>query len=106
MFSVIKENLFLWFILFLLIVSPSFLFGAVGIILLIILALVVFGVVSLLLFRRKLRKMAQQGGAQGSYTSSGAQRSGDPEVKIFHPKSEKRVSADVGDYVDFEEVEE
>ncbi|MFI3259843.1 MAG: DUF4834 family protein [Rikenellaceae bacterium] len=115
MFDFIKNNIFLWIFIFLLVVAPSFLFGAMQIFGIIILALFAIMMIGGYLLRRKIAKMAsQQGqnpfGAQGGENPFGGKPSGDPKVKIYktEPSSatEKKVSDKVGDYVDFEEIKE
>ncbi|MFI3306871.1 MAG: DUF4834 family protein [Rikenellaceae bacterium] len=120
MLNLIKDNLFLWFILFLLIVSPSFLFGAIGVVVFVVLLLVLLISLAGIYLRWKIAKA--QGKAQGynqGYTQGYAQEersqqqrreaSGEPRVKIVITDDEsaatdKKVSKDVGDYVDFEEI--
>ncbi len=122
MFSFIKDNLFLWFIIFLLIVAPSFLFGAVQIVVYILFGIFLLGVGLYLYLQWKIRKFREQ--TQGQYQqyqesqygghASGSNRrtrssKGSDDVEIFTtPQSgaatEKKVSEKVGDYVDFEEI--
>lgn len=116
MFNFIKDNLFLCFILFLLVVlPPGFIFKSIGFVLLGILILIVVGV---LVLRWKIRQFtrqaggqtSQQWGQQGAQQSRRTRRSADDDVEIFTTSSNsatsKRVSSDVGDYVDFEEIKD
>lgn len=110
----------MWLVIFLLIVSPSLLFGAIQVFAIVVFVVIALIVVGLLVLRWKVSKIqrdAQQ--AAGSYSSYTEQQGGaasaseqqqsqnrsrDPKVKIYVKPNEKRVSSDVGDYVDFEEV--
>lgn len=107
MFSFIKDNLFLCFVIFLLVVAPSFLFGAIQIFAVIIIAIFVLAVVGIAILRWKLRKFAnQQTTTNREYTSSQQNKKGEPDVKIYTSNTEKKVAKDVGDYVDFEEIKD
>ncbi len=112
MFDFIKQNPLLWLIVFLLIVSPSFLFGAfqvVAIIICIIMLLVMIGVLALRWKIYRLKKEMDQNQPYNSTTNSGRFRSShraadDIDIKIVTTQTEKKVSNDVGDYVEFEEI--
>lgn len=93
--------------------APS-LFGAIfigiAIVALLLLALPVFGLLKL---RRMSKKMEQethqQGfGGQGFGNQSRTRNTNEGEVKVYTTEeaTEKRVSDDVGEYVDFEEVKD
>lgn len=130
MFDFIKRNPFLCLFIFLLIVSPSFLYG-VGVVALVILAIIAFAGLMLWwkirTFQKQARAAQQQwnanaqgsyGQSQGSYGQSQGEpqrepksrtrkrHSGDVDIKIVDPTKGKRVADDVGDYVDFEEIKE
>ncbi|MFR9620056.1 MAG: DUF4834 family protein [Rikenellaceae bacterium] len=119
MFNIIKGNLFWWIILFLAVVAPSFLFGAFQLVFAILAAFVVVILVGLIWVQWKVRQIQKRGGGAqqqyyrrytggergGSSTSDSASGSGSqPDVKIFMGSNDKKISNDVGDYVDFEEV--
>lgn len=109
MLNFIKENLFLFFILFLLVVAPSFLFGAAKILAYIGLALFVLAVIGSLVIKWKVRKFVREGGfAQQQYQQQQQRTSNsdDPKVKVYASSTEKKVAPDVGDYVEFEEVDD
>ncbi len=108
MLNFIKENLFLWFIVFLLIVAPSFLFGAVQVVGYLLLGLFLLIVVGTLIFRWKLRKFTQS-----TQQGFGQQRQNNSKVKVDifttseHTRAtDKKVSSDVGDFIDFEEIKD
>ncbi|MFR9602310.1 MAG: DUF4834 family protein [Rikenellaceae bacterium] len=129
----IKSNPILWLIIFLAIVAPSFLLGAVTVVVYIVLGIFLLLFILSLYFRYKITKMRKnmedqmRGGAQsgqGNQTnqnpfgfgqnpfggSAGANKSqtardeGDVKVYKTSEVNEKRVNKDVGDYVDFEEI--
>ncbi|MFI3248235.1 MAG: DUF4834 family protein [Rikenellaceae bacterium] len=109
MFDFIKENPILCLIAFLLVVSPSFLFGAVQIIAVIILAIIIFAVIGLLSLKwkiNKLQKTAQNNASNQSQRQQQFNRSNDPDVNVYSTGQEKKVADDVGDYVEFEEIKE
>ena len=95
--------------------APS-LFGAVfiaiGVVILLLLAIPIFGLFKLRRMSRRMEEQAhQQGFGQGfgPQNFSGQKRtrpSNEGEVKVYttNEATEKRVSDDVGEYVDFEEV--
>ncbi len=110
MFDFIKNNLFWSIIIFLAIVSPSFLFGAFQFIFIAVGVLLLIAIVGMWLLGLKVKKMQREAtqDPRYSYTQqqqrSSERRGQDPDVKIFVQPNEKRVSNDVGDYVDFEEL--
>ncbi len=111
MFRIIKDNLFLWFLLFIAVVSPSLLFGAFQLVLVVVAAFAVILIVGVVWLRWKVRKLQKEGGgAQYTYTNRGqganqqSHRGQEPDVEIFVQQTEKKVSEKVGDYVDFEEL--
>ncbi|MFI3304117.1 MAG: DUF4834 family protein [Rikenellaceae bacterium] len=118
MFNIIKDNLFLWLLLFLLIVSPSFLFGAVGVIICVVLVLILLAIVGGFILKWKLTQMGKRAGGQqysnfGGFAQESARRESraeqNPRVKIVvtdeqSAATDKKVSKDVGDYVEFEEI--
>ncbi|MFR9661937.1 MAG: hypothetical protein SNF60_07760 [Rikenellaceae bacterium] len=106
MFDFIKRNMLLCIIIFLAVVSPSFLFGAMKFIVLFILGgIAIIYILSLVLGLRVQsleRDMRRGGGYRAKADDEG-------KVNIFKANSaakEKKVSKDVGDYVDFEEIKE
>lgn len=112
MFDFIKENPILCLILFLLVVSPSFLFGAVqvlAVIFLVVVILIIVGVLSLKWRIGKLQKQQQEQGFGQQQGQQGQQQFRDNNASSYSAPSggrEKRVADDVGDYVDFEEIKE
>jgi hypothetical protein len=93
--------------------APSvfgWIFVTIGIIALVVLALPIFGLIKLRRFTHDMEKQARQQGFGGG-NFSGQQRgrtqnSNEGEVKVYttDEAAEKRVSDNVGEYVDFEEV--
>ncbi len=123
MFDLIKDNPILFVLLFLAIVTPSFFVGAVQVVFYLIAALVLLFLILGIWFRYKIRKMqrdmenqagggSQQGFQGGFYNFGGRtnarQTKAENDVNIYQQagSGEKRVSDNVGDYVDFEEVKE
>ncbi len=126
MLDYIKSNMLIFVLIFLAVVAPQFFFGAMRVVLYIVIAIFIllFLLVSIFRFRvqRIQREMNNQGsqrgqGGQGtqsrtySYTwdtrEADSKKSKGDGVNIITPEQEtsKRVSKDVGDYVDFEEVD-
>lgn len=103
------------FIVMLAVFAPS-LFGSILIGLLIfgviIMAVPLFMFFKLYRMSRKVEKQAKSQSQQGYYTRqeyrSSQSRNDEGEVKVYttSQQQEKRVSEDVGDYVDFEEVKD
>ncbi len=102
MLDFIKENPILSIIIFLLIVSPSFLFGAVQVIAVIVFVLILLGIIALASLRWKVRKIQKE--AQGAYGAE--QRAEASDMNTHGSATKKRVADDVGDYVEFEEIKE
>jgi len=104
--------------------APALLKGIALFVLYFLLGIVLLGIVLMLLFRWRLRRVQRQmeerfgrdfgGDAQGGFgsPSGGGARARaerqEGEVKVYRTAEtpEKRVSSDVGDYVDFEETKE
>ena len=97
--------------------APALLKGIALFILWFLLGLVVLVVVSMLLFRWRInavrRQMEEQFGRGFGPDDAGApfaerQKSREGEVKVYKTSAspDKKVSSDVGDYVDFEETNE
>lgn len=106
-------------ILLLAVTAPSLLRGVAMFILYFIMTLIILMLIAVMLFRWRIgrvrRQMEEQfGGRQHFDPSDGGRRGGhspserEGEVKIYKTAEtpEKRVSEDVGDYVDFEETKE
>lgn len=125
MFNFIKDNPILFLLIFIAIASPSLFFGALQVIFYIVAGIVILLMILSLVFRAKIRRLQRNmeeqmgqgaGEAQGSNQAYGsffggqsrARSQSDDDVKIYQQSGagEKKVSEDVGDYVDFEEVEE
>ncbi len=130
MFDMIKSNPILWVIIFLAVVAPSFLLGAVTVVVYIVLGIFLLLFLLSFYFRYKVAKMRKNmedqmnGGGQTNQTNqnpfgfgqnpfgsgAGANKSqkardeGDVKVYKTSEVNEKRVSKDVGDYIDFEEI--
>lgn len=106
-------------ILLLAVAAPSLLRGVAMLILYFIMSLFILMLIAVMLFRWRLgrmrRRMEEQFGGRRGFDPAGGARSGrspsggrEGEVKIYKTAEtpEKRVSEDVGDYVDFEETKE
>ncbi|MFI3281737.1 MAG: DUF4834 family protein [Rikenellaceae bacterium] len=125
MFDFIKDNPIIFLLIFLAIVAPTFFLGAMQVIFYIIAGIILLIFILGLVFKYKIRQFqknmeSQMGGGeqqqQGGFYNFGQQNGGrqrratndDGDVKIFKQKGvgEKKVSKNVGDYVDFEEVKE
>ncbi len=122
MFDIIKSNPLLWLVIFLAVVARSFLFGAVKVVLYIILGIILLFILISAIFSVKIQNMRSRmedqmrGGAQGNQNPFGqqspfgnrgnAQNSTEGDIKVVKTQSvnEKRINKDVGDYVDFEEI--
>lgn len=88
-------------------------FIGIGIVILLLLAIPIFGIFKLRRMSRKMEEQANQTGQQqrqgfGGFGGHGfgKKQNNEGEVKVYTTTStpEKRVSDDVGEYVDFEEV--
>ena len=116
-----RNPIFCLVVLMLALLAPSLLKGIAAFVLYFILAIVLFGVVILALLRWKLYRMQremqgqfsqQQRAAGGAYRSHGfggtaqpnQKREGEVKIYVTSDKPEKRISDDVGDYVEFEET--
>ncbi len=121
MLDIIKNNLGLFFVIFIAVVAPQFFVGGLKVILFIVLGIIALLFILGIVFRVKIVNMQKQmqdqmknGGAQnfGGFNPNGnnsqTNTTDEGDVKIFTQQgvNEKRVSNNVGDYVDFEEVEE
>ena len=110
MFDMIKSNPIIWVLLFLAVVAPSFLVGALQVVLYIILGIIILLFVLSLIFNVKIKSMRSRmeeqmrGGAGEQYSSQKRDREGDVKIYTTTSTSEKKVKKDVGDYVDFEEI--
>lgn len=103
MFNFIKENPILCLVAFLLVVSPSFLFGAVQIIAVIVMAIIILAVVGLLSLKWRVSKLQKQ--ARQSYEQRGYGAE-EQKVNMGQSSHNKKVADDVGDYVEFEEIKD
>lgn len=115
MFGYIRGNMFLFFIIFLIVVAPSFFVGAMQVFLFIILGFILLAMVGGWMLRRKIKKMQEQAGqAYGGFgTNANSQQSRQqsrrrPDVEVYSSTSatDKSVSENVGEYVEFEEIKE
>ncbi len=119
MLDTIKNNLGIFFIIFIAIVAPQFFVGSLKVILFIILGIIALLLILGIVFRVKIVNLQKQMQDQmhnqsgfnpnaSSSSTSNNSRQDEGDVKIFTQQgaNEKKVSNNVGDYVDFEEVEE
>ncbi|MFR9533392.1 MAG: DUF4834 family protein [Rikenellaceae bacterium] len=112
-------------LIFIAIASPSLFFGALQVIFYIVAGIVILLMILSLIFRAKIRRMQREmeermgqgtGHSQGSSQTYGSffggqsrsRNQSDDDVKVYKQSGtgEKKISEDVGDYVDFEEVKE
>ncbi|MFI3277703.1 MAG: DUF4834 family protein [Rikenellaceae bacterium] len=119
MFDIIKSNPILWVIIFLAVVAPSFLFGAMKLVAFIILGLIILLFILGLIFRVKIQRLRKNmedqmhgGGGfggyqqQNTYTRKTTKEEGDVKIFVTRNQEQKRVKDDIGDYVDFEDIKE
>ncbi len=119
MYDLFRGNTLLIIIIILAIIAPSFLVGAMQVVFYVILALILCALILGLVFRSKIKKMQDQMQDQmrnGEYASQGTNgydfqnnsSKQDDDVKIYAQPGtgEKRMSDNVGEYVDFEEVDD
>ncbi len=125
MFNWIKDNPFIFLLIFLAIAAPSLFMGAMRVIFYIVIGVVLLLLILGIIFRAKIRRLQrdmeqQMGGTAGNQSRSWggfysgeqgrntSRKQAEGDVKIFKTNGagEKKVSKDVGDYVDFEEVKE
>ena len=107
--SFVRRNpIFCLVVLILAVGAPSLLKGIAAVALYAVMVLFILTLVGTLLLRRKLRNISdrmsqQQQQRQQRYYDPHSRREGDVTVNIDRNQTEKRISDDVGDYVDFEE---
>lgn len=118
-----RNPLFCLMVIMLALLAPSLLKGMALVMLYLLLGLVLLGVVILLLIRWRFRRLQKameeqmrggfrggQSGPSAGYNPYGGQTKrpaeGEVQVHITSETPEKRVSKDVGDYVEFEETPE
>lgn len=125
MFDFIKNNPLTFIGILVLIAAPGLLIGAIKVIGYIVLAIIIILVVLGFIFRAKIRKLQRQmeeqmrggqqrqnhaGGFYQNFTSQRSQNKSREEGKVDIVNKEqankKRISQDVGDYVDFEDIKE
>jgi len=115
--SFIRRNpVFCIVVLLLALLAPSLLEGVVKFVLYLIFAVALFWVVVLLLLRWRLGRLqremgerfGRQGGGPGAEWHRRTAKTEEGEVKVYRTSEtpDKRISDDVGDYVDFEETKE
>lgn len=102
MLDFIKDNPILCLVAFLLVVSPSFLFGAVQVIAVVILVILVLFIIGMIALRWKVGKLQKQSQQNQGFNPQAE----DPTSKIYSNPSGKKVADDVGDYVEFEEIKD
>lgn len=111
----VKRNpLFCVLVITLALTAPSLLKGLAAFVLYAFLGIFIFGLVLVLIMRRRVSRVHQRmeeqfrQAAQGGHRSNpGAQRpANEGEVKVYRTSEtpEKRIADDVGDYVEFEET--
>lgn len=110
MLEYIKRNPLIFILIFLAIVAPQFVVGTLRFFLYAILGVILLIVIAgvLLRFRIERFKRNMQDG-MGGYSDANSNAQGEREdirIVVDPAKKEKKVSKNVGDYVDFEEVEE
>lgn len=103
-------------ILILAVAAPSVLVGIANFIFYVMLTILLLGVVFVLLFRYRVNKLRREMGQQGGFSQEGPRRrtytwysrrdEGDVKVYKTSDTPEKRINDSVGEYVEFEEVEE
>ena len=103
-------------ILILAVAAPSVVVGIANFIFYLMLTILLLGVVFVLLFRYRIDKLRREMEQQGGFTQEGAhrrtythysrRREGDVKVYKTSDAPEKRINDSVGEYVEFEEVEE
>lgn len=93
--------------------APSVLVGVARFFLILIMTLLIVLVIAVLLFRYRIdtlrREMEREGGTSYTYTRtrrSARRTEGDVTVNRTSEEPGKRVKEDVGEYVEFEEVDE
>ncbi|MFR9652056.1 MAG: hypothetical protein SNG35_08560 [Rikenellaceae bacterium] len=106
--NIFKDNLFLWFLLFLAVVAPSFFFGAVHLVALIIFAFVLLLIIGGIVIRWKLYSIQKSARAAQQAFYQQAEETAEGDVKVYKTEASnsKKVADNVGDYVEFEEVEQ
>ena len=103
-------------LLILAVAAPSVLVGIANFIFYIMLTILLLGVVFVLLFRYRINRLRREMEQQGGFSQEGAQRrthtwysrrrEGDVKGYKTSHTPEKRINDSVGEYVEFEEVEE
>lgn len=103
-------------ILILAVAAPSVVVGIANFIFYLMLTFLLLGVVFVLLFRYRIDKLRREMEQQGGFAQEGARRrtythysrrhEGDVKVYKTSDAPEKRINDSVGEYVEFEEVEE
>ncbi len=96
MLEFFRGNIVLFIILFLCICAPSLVFGAFQLIAIILLSLFLLAVVGLLIFRWRVTKIVKDMERENMGSES----------DTLGTKKSRGVSKDVGDYVDFEDIDE
>lgn len=99
----VKRNpIFCLVVLILAIGAPSLLAGIASVVLYIIITLVVVMLIVSLVLRWKLARLADNFDSRRP-GDGGRQREGDVKIHVNTDSAQKRISDDVGDYVEFEE---
>lgn len=105
-----RNPFFCLVVLLLAIFAPSVLGGIAMFVLYALLAIVLLSVVLLASFRWRItrmnREMEERFGAGTGSRNTSRDREGEVKIHKMRGSGEKRVSKDVGDYVEFEEVRE
>lgn len=118
MFDIIKSNPLLWVIIFLAIVAPSLLFGAMKFVAYIIIGLILLLFILSLIFRVKIQRFRSnmedqmRGGGFGGYqqqspnSGRSTKKEGDMKIFVTRNQEQRKVKDNVGDYVDFEDIKD
>ena len=96
--------------------APSVLVGIANFIFYIMLTILLLGVVFVLLFRYRINRLRREMEQQGGFSQEGSKRRtytwysrrSEGDVKIYKTSDspEKRINDSVGEYIEFEEVEQ
>ncbi len=113
----VRRNPVTCLVILILAVARVVLVGIANFIFYVMLTILLLGVVFVLLFRYRVNKLRREMGQQGGFSQEGPRRpptytwysrrdEGDVKVYKTSDTPEKRINDSVGEYVEFEEVEE
>ncbi len=110
MFNFIKDNPLIFLIIFLAIVAPSLLTGMLQVVFYIIAGILLVGLILGIIFKVKinrLRKEMEEQMGDPFRRDDNFRRRKEDDVEIYQdPTKKKKISDEVGEYVDFEEMDE